>query len=471
MAVTYTPIDQTQDIDFFAEGFALLIRTSQYHHRPTNNSTTLHTSMYQNLFGITSRLLVDKEKHFFLPILASTDDVLQKFLRQAHIESGVNFTLRIHNSETQTINKLQRGPFGIYSPRLRQLVAYYILGCAQCLRQRQTIIPTPLGTRHTAFNIGPTLSQCSIDPFGFYKCKLFPDSRQSKKIYLLAIKCLFSGFISIVMLDSLKSSDISKALQSVQARYGVKITKLYADNASNLASNSLSKFDNDMFYTSLQEIMATNQIVIKNIAPAIEGSTAYYSNLPYSQFRNYSESSIKLIKKYFKHLTNDTVTLPTLNNQDWLLLCDLVAGYLNRLPYSNKTLICPLALIFPGSIVHDYEICATEKEYEKLTKYLDIFKTTRLDFLMAEATKWAQTKYKGMHNCRPLDKGDIIFLTTNPKIGNKNLHFCIIEDTIGSNFKVRDFSNHTFEVARKRCHPYIPKGHSFSNKAIGYHAQ
>merc|ERR1711867_316728 len=229
------------------------------------------------------------------------------------------------------------------------------------------------------------LSECSIDPFGFYKCKLFPDSRQSKKIYLLAIKCLFSGFISIIMLESLKSSDISKALKSVQARYGVKITKLYADNASNLASNSLSK----------------------------------------------------------------------LNNQDWLLLCDLVAGYLNRLPYSNKTLICPLALIFPGSIVHDYEICTTEKEYEKLTKYLDIFKTARLDFLMAEATKWAQTKYKGMHNCRPLDIGDIIFLTTNPKIGNKNLHFCIIEDTIGSNFKVKDFSNHTFEVARKRCHPYI----------------
>ena len=42
--------------------------------------------------------------------------------------------------------------------------------------------------------------------------------------------------------------------------FGVKITKIYADNASNLASNSLSKFDNDMFYTSLQQIMKTNNI-------------------------------------------------------------------------------------------------------------------------------------------------------------------------------------------------------------------
>jgi hypothetical protein len=234
-----------------------------------------------------------KNPPFLLPILNPADNVIAKFLRHAHISQYLHYSenvIPLHASETLTAQKMLTGPFAIFVPRLKQLIASFILGCAPCNRQRCTVIPHPLGTRLTkVVDMAQPLTELSVDPFGPVTIRLFKSSRATRGVYILAIRCLFTGFVNLVALDSMQSSDIAAALTNVEYRFGVKIKKIYADNAINLSHSSMSKYDVNIFYESLNNLYSSNIINVQFMPNLPCEKMTFLSNLPFSQFRNYSK--------------------------------------------------------------------------------------------------------------------------------------------------------------------------------------
>jgi hypothetical protein len=230
----------------------------------------------------------------------------------------------------------------------------------------------------------------------------------------------------------------------------------------------MSKHDFNIFHKSLSDLFSNNIINIKFMPTLPSQKIEFLSNLPFSQFRNYSENSIKLVKKYINFLNTNTRNLHALDPQKFHALLDIVASYVNRLPYSEKSLICPLALIYPNALVYDFQVTSCDKLYQGLQKYLQIFLEVRAQILQSNYNDYLQNHYKGTANIRQLELDDVVFVLNKTKIGQGSLLFGKIVKSTGSDFVIQDFHKNTFHVPKIRCHPYIPKNATFHVTPLTY---
>ena len=145
-----------------------------------------------------------------------------------------------------------------------------------------------------------------------------------------------------------------------------------------------------------------------------------------------------------------------LDPQKFYALLDIVSSYVNRLPYSDKSLLCPLALIYPQALVYDFQVTPCDKKYQELNKYLDIFRDVCVQILKSDYNSYLQNHYKGTACLRQLGVNDIVFVVNKAKIGQGTLLFGKIIQCIGSDYVLQDFHQNIFHVAKIRCHPYIP---------------
>ena len=160
--------------------------------------------------------------------------------------------------------------------------------------------------------------------------------------------------------------------------------------------------------------------------------------------------------------------LAALDPQKFYALLDIICAYINRHPYSNKTLICPLALIYPQALVHDFVVTNCNDKYDQLNRYLNIFRDIRTQVLKTDYLSYLQTHYKGSACLRQLEKNDIVFIENKAKIGQGSLMFGKIIQSVGSDYILQDFHNNVFHVAKIRCHPYIPFNPTFHVSALPY---
>jgi len=63
--------------------------------------------------------------------------------------------------------------------------------------------------------------------------KMFSESRKTSKVYPLIIRCLDTGAVAGVMMDSMESKSVINALLRAQMRFG-KMTRIAEDQGTNL---------------------------------------------------------------------------------------------------------------------------------------------------------------------------------------------------------------------------------------------
>ena len=91
-----------------------------------------------------------------------------------------------------------------------------------------------------------------MDPLGLIEVRMFARSRKTTKIFFLIVRCIDTGCISGVMMESMENKYLINGLLRLQLRFG-KISKISKDQGANLLelnrlaeeSNGLLKLEED----------------------------------------------------------------------------------------------------------------------------------------------------------------------------------------------------------------------------------
>ena len=152
--------------------------------------------------------------------------------------------------------------------------------CATCNSYRDWSYSTDLGSKYTRIKnqVGP-FKEVSIDPLGPVLVKVFPGSRKHVKCYPLIVKCLNSPAVQIILMESMETKRVVLVLLRLEARYG-DIKLIARDSGTDLLENNLNPKIDSPDRTRLFGL--------------IQDYTAPVD----SQYRNYCERSVGLIKKY-----------------------------------------------------------------------------------------------------------------------------------------------------------------------------
>ena len=73
-----------------------------------------------------------------------------------------------------------------------------------------------------------SLQHVSVDLLGPVEVKMFAKSRKTTKVYPLIIRCLDTGAVAGVMMDSMESKSVINALLRIQMRFG-KMSRIAKD--------------------------------------------------------------------------------------------------------------------------------------------------------------------------------------------------------------------------------------------------
>ena len=73
----------------------------------------------------------------------------------------------------------------------------------------------------------------SVDPLGPIEVTMFARSHKTTKIYPLIVRCLDTGCVAGVIMESMESKSVINDLLRIQMRFG-KISKISEDQGTNL---------------------------------------------------------------------------------------------------------------------------------------------------------------------------------------------------------------------------------------------
>jgi hypothetical protein len=205
--------------------------------------------------------------------------------------------------------------------------------CSTCNSYRNWSYEADLGKKYTRLTnqMGP-FREISIDPLGPVVVKAFPGSRKHVKCYPLMIKCINSAAVQLILMESMETKQVVLSLLRLETRYG-DIQAISRDSGTNLLEGNLNPKTED-------ENRLFN--IIKDYTAPVD-----------AQFRNYSERSTGLIKKYLKQACgiekNDTI--PVMLRSEIEFLLDMAASMVNRIPYAfsrDMVIISPADTLFMG---------------------------------------------------------------------------------------------------------------------------
>jgi hypothetical protein len=146
------------------------------------------------------------------------------------------------------------------------------------------------------------------------------------------IKCINSAAVQLILMESMETKQVVLSLLRLETRYG-DIQAISRDSGTNLLEGNLNPKTED-------ENRLFN--IIKDYTAPVD-----------AQFRNYSERSTGLIKKYLKQACgvekNDTI--PVMLRSEIEFLLDMAASMVNRIPYAfsrDMVIISPADTLFLG---------------------------------------------------------------------------------------------------------------------------
>ena len=192
---------------------------------------------------IDFRLIRDDALRLFgsdvLPLISDKDPLLWKLIRFRHSPPR-NSTAGIHESQLGTIAALQRGKFGFFHHKIKQLVATFMARCKYCnidKEVRYSQVPQGPCSTKVAFD-KHVFSQISIDPLAGIHTHPFSGGRNLVEVFPLMNACKITGGLDCVLMDGTKTKNILLALEEVEARYS-PIQTVTCDAGTNLVNISV----------------------------------------------------------------------------------------------------------------------------------------------------------------------------------------------------------------------------------------
>ena len=173
---------------------------------------------------INFRLIRDDALRLFgsdiLPLISDKDPLLWKLLRFRHLPPR-NLTAGIHESQLGTTAALQKGKFGFFHHKMKQLVATFVARCKFCnvdKEVRYSEVPQGPCSTKIAFD-KHVFSQISIDPLAGIHVHPFSGGRNLVEVFPLMVACKITGGLDCVLMDGMKTKNILLALEEMEARY------------------------------------------------------------------------------------------------------------------------------------------------------------------------------------------------------------------------------------------------------------
>ena len=136
----------------------------------------------------------------------------------------------------------------------------------------------------------------------------------------------------------------TKCITKIQARFSIKISKVFSNAGTNLLKGNL-----EIEKSTLEKQRIHDLLTVKN-------------NLVNSQFRNYSESYTKMVKRYISQAFDRkrSAALPVLDVFETQTIFELVCQAVSSIPYTNtglkEDITAPIHLLQPASNLEEIEI-------------------------------------------------------------------------------------------------------------------
>ena len=121
-----------------------------------------------------------------------------------------------------TIGTLQTTKMGVCVPGVTAQICTISFTCPTCNSNRKWSYESKLGNKYTKLDVHANpFRDTSIDVLGELKVKAFQTSRIMVKNYPPIIKCLYSGAVTIQMMEESKTKDVILALLRLETCWGI----------------------------------------------------------------------------------------------------------------------------------------------------------------------------------------------------------------------------------------------------------
>ena len=161
-------------------------------------------------------------------------------LLRAHqaVESGSD----IHLAANLTRTRLRMGRLAVAVTRESVVVRRFIQGCIECRKSKCTVVPYKMGPRQFVNDVTFGMAifshiNCDIIGHFYYATGKLTRRNQAHKVWVLAIICLYSKALSLVLMQDYSSTSFKAAMAQHMYRYGSP-SILTADNGSQIRKSA-----------------------------------------------------------------------------------------------------------------------------------------------------------------------------------------------------------------------------------------
>ena len=372
----------------------------------------------------------------FIPLLARNSPLLNKIVQHCHLtKNPQNPCLFLHLNPSVTTKKVKSNLYSVTTINILKFLQMYFSNCSGCLRVIGNNFSRELGPNVITFDHSTIpWSRISIDPLAAIFCKITENSRYRVKVVPLAINCLLTGQLAIILMTDATRQSVRQTLELFMIRTGVKITHITCDHAA-IFSNITEMFPG----------------VTLNVVPAR------------SQHRNRVERSIGILRSVWRRFTRKSMREPDREIYSFNMLTimlEAAVNTVNEIPYSKGNTVTPInpdffrrpnlyVLLNYGDVERN-DLQIHELLSRKVSEFLRECISIRNLQLTNEDRRYRKVHYKGIVEPK---KGDIAFIKNSQNFESARL--VVIEDLRNQTATVRFASGRTTDFAVKDLHPLV----------------
>ena len=290
----------------------------------------------------------------YLPILGKRDPLAIKMTRDCHVEESL--LQKIHLPVRASIRNLSKGKFGILFPEARNCLHQIASTCVRCCEQAEYSYDQTLGNIYVKLNtFHHPFENISLDPLGHIEVKAFNNARKVVKLWPLLVRCIDTGGVNCLMMESMQSKSVIGALVRLQFRMG-RIKKVAMDAGTNLVElKRMSEESNGL--------LQVEEAVVHPVS---------------SQFRNYCERGVQMVKKVARMMLRKrrNERLPILMREEAAIIMESACFSVNSIPYAHDKeglYIAPNDILTPS-----YEMTSLADAVSPLANVNDLIQKMRL---------------------------------------------------------------------------------------------
>ena len=307
------------------DAWCKIVSSDQQHYAVENSSKV---KMVNGL-----KVVVLRMQNVTIPVVSQHGPLVRKMLLTLHCSADNNGLLTVSHIIASTLrHRFLTGEFGLYVYSLDACIGSIIHNCGVCLRSSLRSFRFRQGNMYARVDTDSGLwKRVSIDPCGSWIMKQYDGARRSTlQVYMLIAADYASGAVIIELLGSLKATEVTLAIKTMERRLSAAFKFIHVDRGSSLSPKLLESECRDW------------QII--QAAPTFHSTVLV-------------ENKIKQIKKYFLNIqrkfSGETKGYLPFHIYQYRYLTSAMEHAVNTVPYYKNNFLSPSHLIHARGIEVD----------------------------------------------------------------------------------------------------------------------